>query len=213
MPRCHSTESPPSSRIRMYLPRRRNPAIRAPVSRCCRLGGNGQRKSGRITAANVITRPSRRVWRPRITVSTSGSSGMGGDQAIEGGNDRQSPSQFRRSNRSQCHWRSRRQPDGRQGRQYGRFRLPTGRSCGEIRSGACGLRQCGAQIRRDERSDVAGCASDLEADFCQRSGAAAGAPTARSGGGYRRYHVWLAECRRRAGVVDRHQHRDAAGRP
>ena len=38
--------------------------------------------AARLTAARTIMRPSSRAARPRITVSTSGSSGMGGSQAI-----------------------------------------------------------------------------------------------------------------------------------
>ena len=59
-------------------PRRRKPVTRAPVSVAARPGGKGQRRSGRRATARNSTRPSRRAWRPRITVSTSGSSGIRG---------------------------------------------------------------------------------------------------------------------------------------
>ena len=75
MPRCSSTLSPPSSRIRIYLARRRKLSTRAPVRRSASNSGSAQRKSGRRTSARRITRPCNRASRPRMTVSTSGSSG------------------------------------------------------------------------------------------------------------------------------------------
>ena len=66
-----------SRRTRMYLPRRRKESTRRPVREAARPGGIGQRRSARLTAAPSTTRPSRRTRSARMTVSTSGSSGMG----------------------------------------------------------------------------------------------------------------------------------------
>ena len=52
-------------------PRRARRSAAAP-----RPAGSAQRRSGRSMRARAITRPSSRACRPRITVSTSGSSGM-----------------------------------------------------------------------------------------------------------------------------------------
>ena len=59
------------------LDRLRSRMTCAPVSRSAMRGGKGQRRSGRLTCARVMMWPSIAGRRPRRTVSTSGSSGMG----------------------------------------------------------------------------------------------------------------------------------------
>ena len=76
MPRWTSIESPVESRISMYFARRRNPSTRAPVRRIARSGGKGQRSPARRVSARAMVRPVSTAERPRITVSTSGSSGI-----------------------------------------------------------------------------------------------------------------------------------------
>src|SRR3954468_12135161 len=48
-----------------------------PVRRWLNRGGSGNRKSGRRASTRTINAPSSTGWRPRLTVSTSGSSGIG----------------------------------------------------------------------------------------------------------------------------------------
>src|ERR1700676_4520188 len=77
MPRCNSNRPVSSSSIRMYLPRRASPPICAPSRRSASIGGNGRRRSGRRNSARTMRRPLMRSAKPRRTVSTSGSSGIG----------------------------------------------------------------------------------------------------------------------------------------
>ena len=76
MPRWINTLSPVSRRASMYFPRRRKPVTVAPVRRRARPSGKGQRRPSRVVSARAMRRPSSTAARPRITVSTSGSSGM-----------------------------------------------------------------------------------------------------------------------------------------
>ena len=93
-----------------------------------------------------------------------------------------------------------------------RFRLPPRAARGEGRHGARGVRQRGAALRPDERPDVAGHPSRLEAHLRHRAGSAAAAarcstwpaaPATSASAGWRR---------RRAGAAVRHQPVDAGGR-
>jgi hypothetical protein len=84
MPRWISTEMPVSSRIRCICRGGETPA-RAPRSAAC--GEAGRERPAQIRpvqGAAPMTRPVSRASRPRITVSTSGSSGMVAKQAILG---------------------------------------------------------------------------------------------------------------------------------
>ncbi len=59
MPRWISRLSPPDSRIRMYLPRRRKPRMRRPREAFGEArSGSGQRRSGRRASARRMVRPS-----------------------------------------------------------------------------------------------------------------------------------------------------------
>ena len=184
MPRCSSTESPPARRIRMYLPRRRKPVTRAPVRRLCRPSGSGQRRSGRCAMARTMTRPSSRSRRPRITVSTSGSSGMGAGHAIGAANERQ----------------PRRDRDRR-------FRLPPCPASGEAGHGARRVRQRRAALRPDERPDVARRSPRVEERAGDGARSRPAADAAGSRGRHRRHRPCLARAGRRAGAAERRQRR------
>ena len=78
MPRCSRIVSPRSSGSSANFPRRCNPPTCRPESRDSSLSGRGQRRSGRPTCADRMRRPSITGTSARLTVSTSGNSGMGG---------------------------------------------------------------------------------------------------------------------------------------
>src|SRR3954452_18906290 len=87
IPRCPSSASPLSSGSQRYLPRRRAPSIRRPVSAEAKPAGpRWSRRTGRgcRTATEEIVRPT--TWRssPSRTVSTSGSSGTSVGSGLAG---------------------------------------------------------------------------------------------------------------------------------
>src|SRR5271166_783358 len=77
MPSWAISVSPLSRANRRYLARRATATIDLAVSRSAKRGGNGKRMSGRLRSTRRIRAPSIAGSRPRRTVSTSGSSGMG----------------------------------------------------------------------------------------------------------------------------------------
>ena len=143
MPRWISTLSPPSSRIRIYLPAggTRSPARRSAAA--ARPGGNGQRRSGRCTARAR----DRAALQPRLQAAHHGFDlgefrhGRPAGYRAPHHERQPTPSGTRPSISASARCRSRR----------------------KSRHGARGVRQRGAALRPDERPDVAGHPPDLEA--------------------------------------------------
>ena len=77
MPRCISSTSPDDRSARMYFARRPSPVTVCPSSRLTKSFGSGQRRSPRRASTRSKRAPSITGCRPRRTVSTSGSSGIG----------------------------------------------------------------------------------------------------------------------------------------
>ena len=90
-----------------------------------------------------------------------------------------------------------------------RFRLPPRGAGRESRAGARGVRQRRAALRPDERPDVAGRASRVEAHLRHGAGPQAARYIARSGRRHRRYRVRLAGEGRRPGAAVGYQRVDA----
>ena len=78
MPRCMTKSLPKSRSASKYLARRRSENARRPSSRSTNLSGKGERKPARRISTRENRAPSNKGARPRLTVSTSGSSGTRG---------------------------------------------------------------------------------------------------------------------------------------
>ena len=181
MPRCSSTDQPLSSRIRMYLPRRRNLVTRAPVKRVHQTRGQRPAHVGPVGDG-----AHQRGGPPGASAGRASRFRLRGVPAWPGSGYTPPPMSDN--------------PATTVG-----FRLPHRGPRRESRHGARCLRQRRNALRPDERPDVAGHPSGLEADLHQRPGAAAAAYAAGSGGRHRRHQLRLAAARRRAGAADRHQ--------
>ena len=76
MPKCKIITISSCVCQRIYFPRLSNFNTRAPVKTCSNDAGIGQRRSGLVFSTLTIFRPTRKGLRPRLTVSTSGNSGI-----------------------------------------------------------------------------------------------------------------------------------------
>ena len=133
MPRCSSTQSPPASRIRMYLPRRRKPATRAPVRRAAGPAGRASADPGGATVARTMTRPSSRAAGRASRSRPRGVPAWAARHAIRWPAMSDNPAATETAD-------------------FGFRRVPRR---GEEAAGARGVRQRGAALRPDERPDVA----------------------------------------------------------
>src|SRR5690606_31713273 len=85
MPRWQISSGPPSVSMVRYLARLPSETIRWPASRSEKTGEKGNRRAGRRVSAERMRAPSITGCKPRLTVSTSGSSGMAGNDLVERG--------------------------------------------------------------------------------------------------------------------------------
>ncbi len=171
-----------------YFARRPSAASRAPVRRWAKFGGKGKRRSARRVSARRILRPSIAGARPRRTVSTSGSSGIG--LAYSSGD-------------------ALRLWSDHNGRRQGLLRVRGCESGRKIPPRQRRIRVCRVEIRPDERPDVGRRPPRLESQPDRQAEPPAGRDADRCGGRHGRCGAGLSPAGERGRETPQHDAHDA----